>query len=143
VRIAEMTIEDYADVMDLMRRTPEMHIREADSREAIEKYLLRNPGLSFAAWDGDKLIGCAMCGHDGRRGYLQHVIADPDYRGRGMAHELVTRCLDKLETLGILKTHIDVFVTNNLANTYWLRRGWQKRDDVYRYSCNRSKNPNA
>jgi len=143
VRIAELIIEDYAAVMDLMRRTPEMQIRETDSREAIQKYLLRNPGLSFAAWDDAQLIGCAMCGHDGRRGYLQHVITDPGYRGRGIAHELVTRCLDRLEALGILKTHIDVFVTNDLANTYWLKRGWQRRDDIYCYSFNRSKNPNA
>jgi ribosomal protein S18 acetylase RimI-like enzyme len=125
VRIAEMTVQDYAAVMDLMRRTPEMRIREADSKEAVEKYLLRNPGLSFVAWDGDKLIGCAMSGHGGRRGYLQHVVTDSHYRGQGIAHELVTRCLDKLEGLGILKTHIDVFITNENANTYWLRRGWR------------------
>jgi N-acetylglutamate synthase len=143
MRITEMTISDYDAFMNLMRRTPEMHVREADSKEAIERYLLRNPGLSLLAWADGKLVACAMCGHDGRRGYLQHVVADPAYRGRGIAHELVTRCLDNLEGLGILKTHIDVFLTNNLANTYWSRRGWQKRDDVYRYSYNRSKNPNA
>jgi ribosomal protein S18 acetylase RimI-like enzyme len=143
MHIAEMTIDDYASLMGLMLRTPEMRVREADSMEAIEKYLLRNPGLSFMSWDGDKLAGCAMCGHDGRRGYLQHVITDPAYRGRGVAHSLVTRCLDQLEKLGIRKTHIDVFVTNDLANDYWQKRGWQKRNDVYRYSYNRSANPNA
>jgi ribosomal protein S18 acetylase RimI-like enzyme len=143
MRVAEMTIEDYEALMGLMTRTPEMRIREADSKEAIEKYLFRNPGLSFTAWDGDKIVGCAMCGHDGRRGYLQHVIVDASYRGHGIAHDLVTHCLDKLETLGILKTHIDVFTSNEVANTYWRRRGWQKRDDVYRYSHNRSQNPNA
>jgi ribosomal protein S18 acetylase RimI-like enzyme len=143
MRVAQMTIEDYGALMDLMTRTPEMRIREADSKEAIGKYLFRNPELSFTAWDGEKLVGCAMCGHDGRRGYLQHVIVDASYRGQGIAHSLVTNCLDALETLGILKTHIDVFTSNEIANTYWLRRGWQKRDDVYRYSYNRSQNPNA
>lgn len=77
------------------------------------------------------------------RGYLQHVIAEPAYRGRGKAHQLVTRCLDKLETLGILKTHIDVFASNEMANNYWAKRGWKRRDEIYRYSFNRSKNENA
>ena len=56
-----------------MKTTPEMQVREADSCEAIGRYLARNPGLSSAAWDEDQLVGFAMCGHDGRRGYFQHV----------------------------------------------------------------------
>jgi ribosomal protein S18 acetylase RimI-like enzyme len=143
MHIAEMTIKDHSALLDLMQRTPGIHVREADSKAAVERYLLRNPGLSFTAWEGEKLIGCAMCGHDGRRGYLQHVIVEPAHRSRGVAHQLVTRCLDQLEAIGILKTHIDVFVTNDLANRYWSRRGWQKRNDVYRYSYNRSNNADA
>jgi ribosomal protein S18 acetylase RimI-like enzyme len=138
MRIAGMRIEDHEALLGLMRRTPEMRVRDADSREAIARYLERNPGLSFTAWDGHDLVGCAMCGHDGRRGYLQHVIVVPSHRGRGVAHELVTRCLDGLEVLGILKTHIDVFADNELANTYWTRRGWQRRHEINRYSFNRS-----
>jgi ribosomal protein S18 acetylase RimI-like enzyme len=126
-----------------MKRIPEMVIREADSREAVARYLERNPGLSFAAWDGETLIGCALCGHDGRRGYLQHVAVDRLYRGKGIAHDLVTECLDALEAIGIEKTHLDVFVANQAANVYWQRRGWQKRDDINRYSYNRSANPNV
>ena len=143
MRYAGMRIEDHEALLGLMRRTPEMRIRDADSREAIARYLERNPGLSFTAWDGDDLVGCAMCGHDGRRGYLQHVIVAPSHRGRGVARELVTRCLDGLEALGILKTHIDVFADNELANTYWTRRGWQRRHEINRYSFNRSASPDA
>ena len=84
-----------------------------------------------------------MCGHDGRRGYLQHVIVDESYRGRGIAQRLVARCLDRLEAAGIVKTHLDVFITNDLANRYWRKRGWTRRDDIYRYSFLRSTNPNA
>ena len=84
-----------------------------------------------------RIIGCAMCGHDGRRGYLQHVIVEPEFRGRGIAHQMVTRCLEGLEAIGICKTHLDVFRTNDLANAYWTRRGWKRRDDIYRYSYNR------
>ncbi len=132
---------DYDAFLALMRRIPEMRPREADAREAIGRYLARNPGFSFMAWEGEALVGCALAGHDGRRGYLQHVMVEPAYRGRGLAHELVMRCLDALEAAGIFKTHIDVYVTNDLANRYWAGRGWRKRDDVYRYSFNRSENP--
>jgi ribosomal protein S18 acetylase RimI-like enzyme len=141
--ILPYTIDRYDDVIALMRRTPGISIRDADSKTATERYLARNPGLSFLGVDNDQVIGCAMCGHDGRRGYLQHVVVDAAYRGRGLAGALVARCLAELEKLGIDKTHIDVFIDNELANAYWTRRGWQRRDDIYRYSLTRPGKNNA
>ena len=143
MKIAEMTINHYDAVLELMQQTPGVTVRSADSKETTAHYLERNPGLSFVALEGDAVIACAMCGHDGRRGYLQHVIVLPEYRKRGIASELIERCLSGLESMGIFKTHIDVFVTNDLANEYWVRRGWVKRDDINRYSFNRSSDPNV
>lgn len=146
MKIAEMTIDHYPAVLELMQQTPGVTVRSADTRAATARYLERNPGLSFVAIDNnhnDQVVGCAMAGHDGRRGYLQHVVVLPAYRRRGIGSELVERCLSKLESIGIFKTHIDVFVDNDLANTYWVRRGWVKRDDIDRYSFNRSADPNV
>jgi N-acetylglutamate synthase len=142
MQIVAMTIRDYNSVMDLMMRTSGVSVRQADSLEGIEKYLLRNPGLSFVAKDNETLVGCAMCGHDGRRGYLHHVMVEPAFRDQGIAHRLITRCLDQLEAIGIYKTHIDVLTTNDIANSYWTKRGWQLRSDIYRYSFNRSADGN-
>ena len=123
--------------------SPGVCVRDADSRESVAFYLARNPGLSFVAEQDGLIIGCAMCGHDGRRGYLQHVVVEPAYRGRGIAATLVDHCLDELAKIGIAKAHLDVLVTNDLANNYWKKRGWKRRDDIYRYSFIRSGNPNA
>jgi len=143
MEISEYTIDRYDEVFALMRRTSGVAVRDMDSREATSRYLIRNPSLSFIAEEEGKMIGVAMSGHDGRRGYLQHVIVESQYRGKGIAHALVTKCLDGLEALGILKTHIDVFVTNEIANSYWAKRGWKKRNDIYRYSMIRSENENT
>ncbi|RYF50335.1 MAG: GNAT family N-acetyltransferase [Cytophagaceae bacterium] len=143
MKISELTIHHYDEVMALFQRTPGVSVRDADSKDSTARYLARNPGLSFVAEEDGKIIGCAMCGHDGRRGYLQHVVVDPPHRGGGIAHDLVSRCLDGLEDAGIVKVHIDVLVTNDVANDYWTRRGWIRRDDIHRYSFNRSGNPEA
>jgi ribosomal protein S18 acetylase RimI-like enzyme len=60
-----------------------------------------------------------MCGHDGRRGYLQHLAVHESFRRRGIGTALVEACLAKLAKLGILKTHIDVLVGNRVAIDYW------------------------
>ena len=139
-----MTIADHDAVIELMKRTPGVSFRDADSRESTARYLERNPGLSFVARVGEhQLVGCVMSGHDGRRGYLQHLVVLPEFRRRGIANALVQRCLLELERLGILKCHIDVFKTNALAQAYWERQGWTLRTDIHRYSFVRSGGANA
>jgi ribosomal protein S18 acetylase RimI-like enzyme len=126
-----------------MHQTPGVSVREADSREAIQRYLLRNPDLSFVAEDGAALVGCIMSGHDGRRGYLQHLLVVPAYRERGVASALIEACLAGLEAIGILKSHIDVLATNEAGQRFWTRRGWMLRTDLRRYSFVRSGGDNV
>lgn len=138
-----MTPADYDAVLELMQNTPGISLRDADSREATERYLARNPEMSFVARDSGRLIACVMCGHDGRRGYLQHLLVLPEYRRQGIAQALVQRCLSALEQLGIHKCHLDVFKTNTSAARYWQGQGWKLRTDIDRYSFTRAGNENA
>ena len=69
-----ITLEVYDQVMALCADEPGVLIRDADSPENFERYLQRNPGHSFAARDDRRLVGCVLCGHDGRRGYLNHLL---------------------------------------------------------------------
>ena len=84
-----------------------------------------------------------MSGHDGRRGYLQHLIVLPDYRRQGIAAALVEQCLQQLAALGIHKSHVDVLKDNALAAAYWSAQGWQLREDIDRYSLIRAGSDNA
>jgi N-acetylglutamate synthase len=143
VAITVMTMADYDPVCQLLRSIPGLTIRSADSFEATERYLIRNPGLSFVARAGDRIVGCVMCGHDGRRGYLQHLAVEPIMRHQGIGAALTGRCLDALHRLGIEKTHIDVLTENALAHDYWIRSGWKRRTDIIRYSFNSSRDPNV
>ncbi|MGI4814201.1 MAG: GNAT family N-acetyltransferase [Janthinobacterium lividum] len=141
--IRPMLIEDYDSVIALMRQTPGVSFRDADSREATRRYLARNPGLSFVAEIGGNSVACVMSGHDGRRGYLQHLVVLPEQRRKGIANALVERCLAALDVLGISKTHIDVIKTNATARAYWESQDWKLRNDIDRYSFIRDGAENA
>ncbi|MCP2053487.1 UNVERIFIED_ORG: ribosomal protein S18 acetylase RimI-like enzyme [Pseudomonas fluorescens] len=143
VNLRVMQAGDYDAVLELMQNTPGISLREADSREATERYLARNPQMSFVAQAQGRVIACVMCGHDGRRGYLQHLLVLPDYRRQGIAQALVERCLTALEQLGIHKCHLDVFKTNTHAAAYWQGQGWTLRTDIDRYSFTRPGHENA
>ena len=143
MNIREMTINDYDDIIEMFRATPGITVREVDSRDTTKKYLERNPGLSFVAVENECVMGCVMCGHDGRRGYLQHLVVKPEHRHQGIGKALVTACTDSLKQIGISKTHIFVFKSNSLANTFWANNGWILRNEINMYSYNASSNENT
>ncbi|VCU71867.1 Acetyltransferase YpeA [Pigmentiphaga humi] len=138
-----MTIDDYDSVMDLMKKTPGTTFRDADSYENTRRYLERNPELSFIAKIESEVGGFIMSGHDGRRGYLQHLVVALAHRRKGIANALVESCLARLESIGITKSHIDVIKTNLDAQKYWEHRGWILRTDIHRYSFIRNGRENS
>lgn len=84
--IRAMTLNDYEKVHDLWMKIKGFAIRSIDdSKEGVERFLNRNPGISVVAEEDGKIIGAILCGHDGRRGCMYHVCVDPDYRLKALA----------------------------------------------------------
>ena len=130
VEIRPFHSADYDEVTTLWSRTEGLTLREADSREAIASYLARNPGLSFVAREGGRLVGAVLAGTDGRRGYLQHLAVAPSHRGRGLGRALAERSVEALGLLGIAKCHLMVRAENAQAKGFWEHLGWIERADV-------------
>lgn len=129
-----MQITDYDSVMQLWRDCEGISLRDADSRDGIRRYLERNPGLSFVAEDGAGIFGSIMAGHDGKRGYIQHLAVDESQRKHGVATTLVELCLDALKVQGIEKSHVHVLKANQAGRAYWSARGWTERAEIVMYS---------
>lgn len=132
--IREMKIEDYEGVYALWMTIKGFGIRSVDdSFEGVERFLLRNPGLSTVAEEGGKIVGCILCGHDGRRGCLYHVCVAEDYRMRGIGKAMVVRCMEGLKKEKINKVSLIAFTKNDVGNTFWREIGWLKREDLNYY----------
>ncbi|ASK32883.1 GNAT family N-acetyltransferase (plasmid) [Alcanivorax sp. N3-2A] len=129
-----MAIGDYDAIIELWAQSKGVRLRDADSRAGIEKYLARNPGLSFLAESAECIVGTIMAGHDGKRGYIQHLSISDAHRRRGIGRELVKLCLDALKAEGILKSHLMVLVENETARSFWASLGWEDRTDIKLYS---------
>lgn len=143
VEISPLRIEDYDDAIRLWRAMEGLQLRTVDSRDGIARYLERNPGCSFAARVHGVLAGTALCGHDGRRGYLHHLAVAPEHRRHGLATALVDRCLDALERRGIAKCLAFVIADNTSGFSFWTRAGWERREDLTVVSIIRGADPNA
>jgi ribosomal protein S18 acetylase RimI-like enzyme len=129
-----MDMSDYDAVLDLWRVSGFTIRPLTDTREGIERLLVRNPGLSIVALDGELLVGCALGSHDGRRGFLQHVAVSPASRGLGIATKIVDICLERFRALNLGWVHLDVVEGNDVAMSFWQRIGWGPRDELTRLS---------
>jgi ribosomal protein S18 acetylase RimI-like enzyme len=136
MNIRTMTVEDYDKVYNLWNNTPGVGLSEADEKHKIDAFLQRNPGLCFVYEDKNDIIGTILCGNDGRRGYIHHLVIREDYRRMGLGQELVQRCLDGLKQLEILKCHLFVFANNEIGRGFWSDTGWKRREDILIYSRN-------
>lgn len=138
-----MTINDYEAAIALWSESEGVRLRDADSREGIEKYLVRNPGLSFVAEGEGELAGTIMAGHDGKRGYVQHLSVADSHRRAGIATQLVSLCLEALKNEGILKSHLMILPENEAAQQFWANQGWAYRPDILLYSFVNGENHNV
>ncbi|MCI2048179.1 MAG: GNAT family N-acetyltransferase [Lachnospiraceae bacterium] len=136
VRICPMEISDYDQVYKLWQSIDGFGIRSIDdSREGVERFLGRNPGLSVVAKSGEdgRVVGAILCGEDGRRGCLYHVCVNRSCRLEGIGTAMVTQCMHSLRARGINKVSLIAFTRNDIGNTFWKQIGWTKREDLNYY----------
>ena len=130
--IREMTIDDYDQAYRLWVQTEGLSLGESDCKEGISLYLRRNPGLCFVATVGKDIAGTILCGHEGRRGILRHLVVKSNFRRKGIARSLVNECLCALGRDGIKKCNTFVDDTNAEGRRFWEHLGWHVLEDNYR-----------
>jgi ribosomal protein S18 acetylase RimI-like enzyme len=138
-----MQIDDYDEVLRLWAACEGLSVRDADSRDGVDRYLARNPGLSHVAVREGRIVGSIMGGHDGKRGYIQHLAVAESARQQGVASRLVSLCVAALKREGIEKSHVHVLKHNLTGNAYWTRLGWRQRSEIVMYSFINGENENA
>ena len=65
MEIRPMTIEDYSEIYSMWEITTRRALDSSDSRENIERYLKRNPGMSMVAVEDGKIVVVADACHSG------------------------------------------------------------------------------
>ncbi|MGA2259544.1 MAG: GNAT family N-acetyltransferase [Thermoguttaceae bacterium] len=130
IAVSAMTAHDLDAVLALWVQTKGVGLNESDTPDQLRAYLDRNPGLSLIARDGTRLVAAVLCGHDSRRGYLNHLAVLPEYRDRGLGRQMVGTCLGALGAVGILKCNIFLYADNETGQQFWNRCGWMARSDL-------------
>lgn len=131
MEILEMTAGHIPQALALWERTEGIGLDEdVDNPEALGRYLERNAGMNFAAFEEGKLIGAILCGTEGRRGYLHHLAVEPVFRRKGVGSALVDKALAALKKAGIGKCNLFLFRANEPGRQFWEKTGCQERENL-------------
>ena len=92
VRIRELTIGDYKDMVGLWERSSlPFKPKGRDSRQEITHQMKEHPELFLGAFEGRTLVGVVIGSYDGRKGWINRLAVDQGYRRRGIAQLLIAR----------------------------------------------------
>lgn len=124
------------EVLAFWKHTHGVHLHEngEDTKEGIEAYLLRNPNCSFIARDNNEIVGAILCGHDGRRGFINHLGVCVAYRRMGIATHLLELVQNVLTQNNIKKGALFVLNDNEAGQLFYKAIGWNEEDIVKIFS---------
>lgn len=78
--------------------------------------------------DEDSLLGTAMVGHDGHRGWVYYLAVSPSARGTGLGRSLMTACEEWVAARGIPKLMLMVRGSNTEVRGFYGGLGYAVED---------------
>ncbi len=95
-----------------------------DSRRDIERKLAHDPEHLLVLVDGGTVVGSAMVGYDGHRGWINYLAVHPDHRGRGCGRHLMDAAEAILRGMGCAKINLQVRTSNRRAVEFYRHLGF-------------------
>ncbi len=101
--IRRLDVDDYDDLMALWKRAGlhSLKPRGRDSRTAIARQLASGVETILGLTVEEQLVGAVVATHDSRKGWINRLVVDPDYRRRGYGARLIAAAETVLRDQGM------------------------------------------
>lgn len=130
MEIRSFTETDHDDVAELWRSVFPSSSAWNVPEEDIQRKLALQRDLFYVASEDNKLVGTAMGGYDGHRGWLYYVAVHPEYRRQGIGTALVRRVETGLVEMGCPKVNLQVRATNAAVVDFYRTLGYEVEERV-------------
>ena len=96
-----LTIDDYEDILRVWN-VAGLPIKSngRESRNMLAAEISRDHCAAFGLFVDSQMVGVVIANYDGRRGWVNRLAVDPDYRGIGLAKELIEKSEEFLGQFG-------------------------------------------
>jgi ribosomal protein S18 acetylase RimI-like enzyme len=102
MELIRLTVCNEDELFQLWQRASlPLRVRGRDNKSAIEFQMRATPDFFLGAFEGSRLVGAVVASSDGRKGEINRLAVDPDYRRKGIAEALITEAEQVLRQQGI------------------------------------------
>jgi ribosomal protein S18 acetylase RimI-like enzyme len=130
IELRPYELEDEEDVVGLWREVFPDSPAHNDPHRDIRLKLQVQPDLFFVAMDEGCLVGTAMAGFDGHRGWVYYVAVHPNHRRKGIGSALMKRVERGLSEMGCPKLNLQIRATNAEVQAFYESLGYQVEDRI-------------
>lgn len=90
----------------------------------IDKKLENQDGLFLVAENDQVVVGTAMAGYDGHRGWIYSLAVLPEHQQQGIGSALLAHAQDRLAKLGCLKINLQIMEGNEAVQRFYAVNGY-------------------
>jgi ribosomal protein S18 acetylase RimI-like enzyme len=124
---------EMASVLAFWQVAAENDSRPADTAEAVEALLSRDPEALILALDGDRIVGSIIAGWDGWRCHLYRLAVAPWRRREGIGGLLIDAAEKRIRAFGGTRIDAMVLDENPAAHAIWAAHGYRRQPDWSRW----------
>ena len=139
LRIRRLGLEDYDELMGLWLRAGLHSLKPQgrDSRDSLARQLA-SPVLTILGLEvGGQLVGAVIVTHDSRKGWVNRLAIDPDYRRQGYGARLVAAAGEVLREQGIHVVAAFVENDNSASLSLFQKMGYVELEGGIHYLTKR------
>ncbi len=86
------------------------------------------PELFLVALLEEQIVGTAMAGFDGHRGWVYYLGVDPDYQRQGIGTSLMKRIESRLISMGCPKLNLQIQANSTDVQSFYESLGYHAED---------------
>lgn len=101
-----------------------------DEHEDLQRAIRGPASTVLACLDGERVIGTAMVGHDGHRGWVYYVAVQREEQGKGHGRRLMQACEAWLVARRVPKIQLMVREGNDAVVAFYDRLGYDRQDVI-------------
>ena len=135
MEIRRLSINDYKGIVRLWKKASlPFKPKGRDSREAVAAEMAANPDFFFGAFENDHLVGVVILSSDLRKGWINRLAVDPNFRRCGVAERLINASEEILRDHGI-KLFCALIDEGNVASMSLFKKcGYVRHRDIIYFS---------
>ena len=127
--IRPFVVDDTESVVALWRAAG-LVVPWNDPYNDIQRKLTVQPELFLVAVAGGDVVGTAMAGYDGHRGWVNYLAVDESHRGGGLGGRLMADAERLLAERGCPKVNLQVRSSNTGVIEWYRTLGYEPDDAV-------------